>query len=159
MRYYSKEQMILKTTMTKLALFKLGYWMAILIASLASLNGCGEEDEFVSGTYSGTQVFGIGQISSAITIDLKQDGNAVNGSVTPPFQDKLEPITMGRLDGTNIQFDRKESNITYRYVGSITRNGFNTTISGGFGPLGCSDPASGEPCQTDSNGSFTVVKQ
>ena len=132
---------------------------ALLIVMTLVVIGCGEEDEFASGIYEGVQVFGIGQISSPMTIDVKQNGNAVSGSITPPFQDKLENISNGRLDGSTIQFDRRETSITYRYVGTINRNGFNTTITGGFEPLGCSDPGSGELCQTDSNGSFTVTKQ
>lgn len=141
--------------MKNFAILKIGLWILLVL----TISGCGEEDEFATGTYAGVQVFGIGQISSSMTIDVKQNGNAISGSITPPFQDKLENITNGRLDGSTIQFDRRESSITYRYVGTINRNGLNTTITGGFEPLGCSDPSSGELCQTDSNGSFTVTKQ
>lgn len=145
--------------MTSCRLLKFGFWIGFLMAGVLTLSSCGEEDEFATGTYSGVQVFGIGQVSSPIIIDLQQNGNNISGSVTPPFQDKLESISDGRLEGTTIQFDRKEADITYRYSGLISRNGMNLVITGGFGPLGCSDPSSGEPCQTDSNGSFTVTKQ
>lgn len=141
--------------MENFAIFRFG----LLIVMALAVSGCGEEDEFATGKYEGVQVFGIAQISSPMTIDVKQNGNAVSGSITPPFQDKLENITNGRLDGSSIQFDRKEFSVTYRYVGVINRDGLNTTITGGFEPLGCSDPTSGELCQTDSNGSFTVTKQ
>jgi hypothetical protein len=132
---------------------------AILFIAAFTFFACNEEDEFVSGTYAGTQVFGIGQVSSSMTIDLRQSGNSISGSVTPPFQEELKSIQNGKRDGDMIQFDRKEANITYRYSGSINRNGMHQVITGGFGPLGCIDSTSGEPCQTDSSGSFTVTKQ
>lgn len=146
--------------MRRTAILKILFSIALLCLSLPMMSGCGEQNnDFASGTYAGVQVFGIGQISSAMILNLQQSGNSVSGSITPPFSDKLEAISNGVLNGDNVQFDRKESNITYRYSGALNRTNTNTVIIGGFAPLGCLDTSSGEPCQTDSNGSFTVSKQ
>jgi hypothetical protein len=144
----------------RIAIFRILFSTALLCFGLPMMNGCGDEDtDFATGTYVGVQVFGIGQISSPMTLQLQHNDKTVNGSVTPPFKDTLEAISNSTLNGDTIQFDRKESSITYRYSGTFNRNGVNTVITGGFAPLGCLDPSSGEPCQTDSNGSFTVSKQ
>ena len=89
-------------------------------------------------------------------LDLRQNGNGITGSVTPPFSTELVGIVNGRIEGSTVHFDRKEGEITYRYQATLSAE--RSILQGGFQPLGCIDPESGEPCQTDSDGSFTAER-
>ena len=128
-----------------------------LILTAAALIGCSSEDEEpgISGRYVGTQNFGIGQVSSAIVIQIRQRNATLSGTVTPPF--RVEPITIfnGKLDGMTFQFDALHGGTTFRYTGVVRDN----QMQGNYDPLGCVDPSSGLACQTDSDGSFNTQKQ
>jgi hypothetical protein len=120
-----------------------------------------EDQQGISGRYVGTQRFGIGQASSSFVLILSQRGNSVTGQVTPPFSNDLVAIEGGEVSGTTVRFDRKVGNITYRYEATIQNSDAMapSQIGGGLSPLGCLNPSSGEPCLTDSNGSFNASKQ
>lgn len=106
------------------------------------------------------QNFGIGQISSAMAMELDQNGGLITGGITPPFSNEFVPITNGTIMDTRIRFDvQRMGDVTYRYTGSVRRIEMTLIVQGEFQPLGCINPSSGELCQTDSNGSFTVTKQ
>jgi hypothetical protein len=122
-----------------------------LILPLLFFAGCHTDDNQFD-RFVGTQKFGIGQVSSQIVIVLNQDGTTLSGGVTPPGSAIVEPISNGTITGTDVQFDRRADTITFRY--NATLNGGE--LRGTFGPLGCIQPSSGEPCLTDSNGSFTA---
>jgi hypothetical protein len=128
-----------------------------LILTAAALSGCSSEDEEpgISGRYVGTQNFGIGQISSAIVIQIRQRNTVITGTVTPPF--RMDPVTIfnGKLDGMTFQFDARHDGTTFRYTGVVRDN----QMQGNYDPLGCVDASSGQPCQTDSDGSFNTQKQ
>jgi hypothetical protein len=121
------------------------------------LAACMDHSENITGRFTGTQQFGIGQVDSPIVLELQQNGQTITGTVTPPFSGEAVPIVNGRLEGSILYFDRKEGEITYRY--QATLNTGRSTVQGSFQPVGCIDPESGEPCQTDSDGSFTAEKQ
>src|SRR5262245_14872938 len=115
----------------RIAMFRILFSIAMLCLALPMINGCGEEDnDFATGTYVVVQVFGIGQISSPMTLQIQHKDKTINGAVTPPFKDSLEAISNGTLDGDTIQFDRKEANITFRYSGNLHRDGINSVIMG-----------------------------
>jgi hypothetical protein len=126
-----------------------------IVFSMILWIGCDQDEEGISGTYAGTQRFGIGQVSSPIVVEIRQEGNVISGRVLPPFASELVPYINGEVRGTTIRFDRKEGNITYRYEGTLR----SPLLEGEFGPLGCIDPGSGEPCLTDSSGSFSARLQ
>jgi hypothetical protein len=128
----------------------------ILFAAFLMI-GCVDKDDTVSGRFIGTQKFGIGQVDSPITIEIHQEGNNITGSITPPFSNQQVSFKNGLLQGTTVQFDRTEGNITFHY--EIVLSPAKTTLQGNFQPIGCIDPQSGESCQTDSNGSFTAEKR
>ena len=129
-----------------------------VIATIAFLmalwNGCAD-NEGINGSYAGTQTFGIGQVSSPIIIEIRQEGNVISGRVLPPFASVPVAYVNGEIRGSTIRFDRKEAEISYRYEATLQSG----LVQGGFGPLGCINPSSGEPCLTDSSGSFTARLQ
>ncbi len=121
------------------------------------LSSCAmEQEEGLSGRYTGIQHFGIGQVDSPIVIVIRQTGNTLTGTVTPPFTSEMIPFENGLIQGATIRFDRKSSGITFRYEAAINPGQF--TLQGGFEPLGCINPGSGEPCWSDSDGSFNATK-
>jgi hypothetical protein len=141
-------------------------WMkriSLLLFLVLCVFGCKSEQDQqgISGRYLGTQRFGIGQVSSPFLLILSQRGNIVTGQVTPPFSNDPVAIEGGEVNGTTVRFDRKVGNITYRYEATIQNSNAMapTQIGGGLSPLGCLNPSSGEPCLSDSNGSFTASKQ
>ncbi len=119
--------------------------------------GCTDKEDGWNGRFTGTQRFGIGQVDSPITIVIERNGDKISGSVTPPFSNVPAPFQNGQIQGSTIRFDRKEGDITFRYEAIL--NPVDDSLQGGFQPLGCTNPQSGEPCQTDSNGSFNASKQ
>jgi hypothetical protein len=135
----------------------------ILLIMILPLLCCKSEQDQqgISGRYAGTQRFGIAQASSPFILIISQRGNTLTGQVTPPFSNDLVAIESGQVSGTTVRFDRKVGNVTYRYEGTVQNlNAMaGTQISGGLSPLGCINPSSGEPCLTDSSGSFTAEKQ
>ena len=138
--------------------------VSLLLFLILCAFGCKSEEDHqqgVSGRYVGTQRFGIGQASSPFILILSQRGNTITGQVTPPFSNDLVVIESGEVSGTTVRFDRKVGNITYRYEATIQNSDAMAPaqIGGGLSPLGCLNPSSGEPCLTDSNGSFTASKQ
>lgn len=140
------------------ARFFLATLLLIAIAACSS-----EKDQGLNGTYVGSQNFGIGQVSSTIQIQLSQKGTALTGSVTPPFQTLHVPISNGSVSGSQFQFDAKQGDFTFRYEGILrttSESGASENIlEGNFGPLGCINSTLGEPCPSDSNGTFTATKQ
>jgi hypothetical protein len=131
--------------------------MRILFLAFLILMACTDKEKGLSGRYSGTQASGIGHVDSPITIVIEQNGDKITGSVTPPFSTDLIPFENGKLSGTTLQFDRKEGRITFRYLAVV--NTAQSSLQGEFQPLGCLEPESGEPCQTDSEGSFRAEKE
>lgn len=134
-------------------------FLLIMISAFACKSE--QDGQSISGRYVGTQQFGIGQVSSPFVLILSQRGNAVTGQVTPPFSNDLADIQGGEVTGSTVRFDRKVGNITYRYEATIQNSNamMRSQIGGGLSPLGCINPGSGEPCLSDSNGSFTAEKQ
>ena len=126
------------------------YLIAILVVIGLGMLGCHSNEDTGFQRFVGTQKFGIGQVSSQIVIVIKQQGSTITGGVTPPFSSVLESITNGEITGNTIRFDRRQGNITYRYAATLQA----IELQGSFGPLGCIQPSSGEPCPSDSNGSF-----
>ena len=127
----------------------------IILAALLFLS-CTDKEDGLNGRFNGSQRFGIGQVNSPITIVIERNGDRITGSVTPPFQTETVPFQNGSVQGNTIQFDRKEGDITFRYEAVL--NPADNSLQGSFQPLGCLNPESGEPCQTDSDGSFNVRK-
>lgn len=128
---------------------------AVLVLAFGILS-CGKEtEEGITGRYIGTQNFGIGQIGSAIVIQLLQQGATLTGAVTPPFQSDVAPISMGEIAGSQVRFNAVHGGFTFHYEGMLQ----GTKLTGNFEPLGCFNPGSGETCPTDSNGTFTATKQ
>ena len=126
----------------------------ILLLAFIWLTGCRAEDDSEFQRFVGTQKFGFGQVSSQIVIVMRQEGVVITGGVTPPGKSVIEPFTNGQMDGITVRFDRREGSITYRYQATLQ----DPQLRGNFDPLGCVVPSSGEPCLTDSNGSFTSVR-
>ena len=114
-----------------------------------------EKDAGLSGRYIGTQNFGLGQVGSAIVINVSQQNMTLTGTITPPFQLQGQTILNGTAASGRFQFDTTFGNHTYHYDGMAE----GTTLIGSFGPLACVTPASSEMCPTDSNGTFTATKQ
>ncbi|PWT92123.1 MAG: hypothetical protein C5B54_04065 [Acidobacteria bacterium] len=136
---------------------------ALIAAVLLLVNGCKSENDQqgITGRYVGTQQFGIGQVTSAFALVITQKGNVISGTVTPPFSGDLVQITNGQINGTTVRFDRKVGSVTYHYEATFQAQDAmqKSKISGGLSPLGCLNPGSGEPCLSDSSGSFTATKQ
>lgn len=109
----------------------------------------------ISGRYIGTQNFGIGQVSSAMMLSLRQQGSALTGTVTPPFHADAVDILNGTVEGSSIRFDANFSNITFHYEGTLQ----GSRLQGSYLPLGCVMQSSGQPCVTDSDGVFNLQKQ
>ena len=129
---------------------------ALFIAALLAFSCSSEkESEGISGRYIGTQTFGIGQISSPMALQLRQQGAMISGTVTPPFQTAEAGIQNGRVEGNSLRFDARYGGLTYHYEAMLQED----RIQGGFGPLGCVMQSSGEPCVTDSDGGFNLTKQ
>lgn len=127
-----------------------------LLLLVLGVSSCSKEtDQGITGRYIGTQNFGLGQVSSAISIQLSQQGATLTGTVTPPFQAAAATITSGEVAGGQFRFNAAYGNQTFHYEGTIQ----NAKLTGNFEPLGCFSPASGENCPTDSNGTFTATKQ
>jgi hypothetical protein len=118
---------------------------------------CTDKEQRLTGRYTGNQTSGIGQVDSPITIVIEQNSDTIKGSVTPPFSNDLVPFENAKINGTSVQFDRKEGQITFRYLAVF--NPAESSLQGEYQPLGCMDPDSGEPCQTDSEGSFRAEKE
>ena len=133
--------------------------MRILLLFFAILifMACMDKEQGLTGRYTGNQSSGIGQVESPITITIEQNGDTIIGSVTPPFSTELVPFENAKINGTSVQFDRKEGQITFRYLAVF--NPAESSLQGEYQPLGCLDPDSGEPCQTDSEGSFRAEKE
>lgn len=128
-----------------------------LVVALLIFMACTDKEQSLTGRYSGVQSSGIGQVDSPMTIVINQSGDKITGSVTPPFSSDLAPFENAKINGSTIQFDRKEGDITFRYEGIF--NQAESSLQGQYQPLGCMDPDSGEPCQTDSEGSFRAEKE
>jgi hypothetical protein len=75
---------------------------------------CTDKEQGLSGRYTGNQSSGIGQADSPITIVIDQNGDKITGSVTPPFSNDLVPFQNAKINGTTLQFYRKEGRITFR---------------------------------------------
>ena len=132
------------------------YLGCLVIAALAVLSCSSEkESQAITGRYLGTQTFVIGQAESSMYLLLRQQGSAIAGSVTPPFQMNPVAIQNGTAEGNTIRFDAKYGGITYHYEAVRQAN----QIQGNFEPIGCVFQSSGEPCLTDSNGGFNLTKQ
>ncbi len=131
--------------------------LAFLVA-LFGLFACRGDGDELTGNYEGEQRFGIGQVVSEFRLELHQDGNRIAGRVTPPFQQTMLEFTNGVADGRTFQFDIRFSGHTYRYSGNYSPgdDAQVSSMTGYLQPLGCIDPNAGEPCLTDSNGSFTA---
>src|SRR5207237_10102653 len=77
--------------------------------------GCNmEQDQSLTGSFLGTQKFGIGQVSSSIVLHLSQHGSLLTGEVTPPFQTGGVAITGGMISGSSFRWDLKSNGATYR---------------------------------------------
>lgn len=128
----------------------------VLLAALLAFSCSSEKaSQGFSGHYVGTQNFGIGQVSSAMSLTLRQSGNTFTGMVTPPFQSTEVSIINGRAEGNGIRFEAAYGNLTYHYEGVVQ----GSSVQGNFQPLGCVMQSSGQPCVTDSNGTFNLTKQ
>lgn len=133
-----------------------GTLCVLLIAALSFLSCSSEkQSEGISGRYIGTQNFGIGQVPSAMTLVIRQQGTALNGTVTPPFRADGVVLVNGSMEGNSIRFDAVYANITFHYEGVAQ----GTRLQGSFQPLGCVMSSSGQPCVTDSDGTFNVEMQ
>ena len=119
--------------------------------------GC-EDKPGMSGDYTGTQTFGIGGVTSPITIVLNRSGDSVTGSVTPPFSSELVTIENGRVSSPNfISFERKEGAVIFIYRAFFDPS--ESALRGTYTPRGCGPFHPGEPCPTDSRGIFTASEQ
>ena len=129
---------------------------ALLIGALV-LVSCSSDKRTagISGNYMGTQNFGIGQAPSAMLLSVRQQGASITGAVTPPFQTGTVSLLNGSVQGSSLRFDAIHGNLTFHYDAVIQ----GQQIQGSFEPLGCVMPGSGQPCVTDSDGTFTVQKQ
>ena len=128
---------------------------SLLLLGFAMISCSKETDQGITGRYIGTQNFGLGQVSSAISMQLSQQGGTLTGNVTPPFQTTVAAISNGEITGGQFRFNAAYGDLTYHYEGTIQ----NAKLTGSFEPLGCFNSASGENCPTDSNGTFTATKQ
>ncbi|HET6266458.1 MAG TPA: hypothetical protein VFG11_01985 [Acidobacteriota bacterium] len=128
--------------------------IVLLLMSLAAVS-CDQTVIVITGNYAGTQNFGIGQVGSFFAISITQDSAVITGRVNLPFQTTTVPIMNGTMSGNRFQFDAVNNGTTFRYSGTSQ----NDTLMGNFEPLGCVVPSSGQPCLTDSNGTFTATKQ
>ena len=133
---------------------KIRFVIVLLFLVLGALS-CDQTVIVITGNYGGTQNFGIGQVGSFFAISITQNGAIITGRVNLPFQTSTVPIMNGTTSGSQFKFDAINNGTTFRYAGTIQ----NDTMMGNFEPLGCIDPTSGQPCLTDSNGSFTATKQ
>ena len=132
------------------------FLVSLLIAGLAVLSCSSEKaSEGISGRYTGTQNFGIGQVPSPMMMTIHQQSSVLSGSVTPPFRTDFVEMRDGRIEGNSIRFDVNYQQITFHYEG-IVQDG---QLQGNFQPLGCVLPSSGQQCVTDSDGTFTLQKQ
>lgn len=129
---------------------------ALLIGVLTVLSCSSEKTSGgISGRYVGTQNFGIGQVSSAMMLSLRQQGSTLAGTVTPPFRADAVGVVNGTMEGNSFRFDASYSNITFHYEGTAQ----GSRLQGSYLPLGCVMQSSGQPCVTDSNGVFNLQKQ
>jgi hypothetical protein len=129
--------------------------LIVLVFLALGAMSCDQTVIVITGNYAGTQNFGIGQVGSFFAISITQDGAIITGRVNLPFQTTTVPIMNGTASGSRFQFDVINNGTTFRYAGTNQ----NDTLMGNFEPLGCLDPTSGQPCLSDSNGSFTATKQ
>lgn len=130
-------------------------FLAIFVLALGMISCSKETDQGLTGRYIGTQNFGIAQVSSAIAIQLSQQGTTLTGTVIPPFQSDPVVISAGEVAGGQFHFNAAYGGFTFHYEGTV----MGTKLTGNLDPLGCVSPASGEMCPTDSNGTFTATKQ